>query len=508
MSRPTPPRTYQPPTQGLPGSGSTAAARRVEREDLVTFVNAAFCCTGQREFYGDAGGQAVSIDFLHEYICGNYRSLYVRALAVGVNHFNTGKIIVNTLATGASVSMEQRRAEGQLCAAALRRLPAPQAYRTIRGLVARRVNNRRTRAIVRDFLATRGDLALDAVKYRPGLRAAVRHGHLRLPPQLGRFLFGGRRAIKGDAYEHPLLDAYRRAHYEQRAVYELPYTVAEGFAAKHKIPRARFLEGIEPRMTKRERERLQVAAGRAGVTTEVDLRAMSLTRLCSFVVTRSQAERRERADELHQALLASATREVKRQGLQLGEVAAVLDCSYSSSGSREKYRRPLAVALAAHYLLGAASTHYRPYWSSPTDDGRDEPIVDPALLVRPRGPTDLATPILRALSEGGGLLVVVSDGYDNDPPGAAGEVLRVFRERFDPRKDVAIVHLNPVFDSDDYSPRALTPTVPTIGVRDAEDIPSALAFARFATDDAWLSDLHAFLERRVNALLSAGGASR
>ena len=48
-------------------------SRRVAREDLVTFINACFSCTGQREFYGDAKGQAVSIDFLHEYTAGNYR---------------------------------------------------------------------------------------------------------------------------------------------------------------------------------------------------------------------------------------------------------------------------------------------------------------------------------------------------------------------------------------------------------------------------------------------------
>ena len=58
----------------------------VARQDLVTFINAAYTCTGQREFYGDSRGQRISIAFLHEYIRGNYRRLYSRTLALGLQN--------------------------------------------------------------------------------------------------------------------------------------------------------------------------------------------------------------------------------------------------------------------------------------------------------------------------------------------------------------------------------------------------------------------------------------
>jgi hypothetical protein len=64
------------------------------------------------------------------------------------------------------------------------------------------------------------------------------------------------------------------------------------------------------------------------------------------------------------------------------------------------------------------------------------------------------------------------------------------------------VHANPVFDANDFSPRALTPLVPTIGVRDASDLPTMLAFARFAAADAALDGLHEFLETRVAELVA------
>ena len=124
-------------------------AEQVAREDLVMFVNACFSCTGQREFYNDARGQAVSIDFLHAYILGNYRRLYARTLAAGINHFNQAQIVLRLLATGKQTPPEDRREEGALIAATLRALPPQRAYRVFDVLRERRVNNRRTRAILR-----------------------------------------------------------------------------------------------------------------------------------------------------------------------------------------------------------------------------------------------------------------------------------------------------------------------------------------------------------------------
>jgi hypothetical protein len=504
MTRSTPPRAHDPELSRLPVGGSRAAARRVEREDLVTFVNAAFSSTGQREFYGDAAGQAISIDFLHEYIHGNYRRLYARCLAVGLNHFNTAKIVVNLLATSREslvgrARSEAWREEGRLVTAALRRLPAPQAFRALRALAERRVNNRRARALVHEWLRARHDPDFDAVKYRGALRSIVRHFHLRLPAERARFLFEGAR---GRPYAHPLFEAYRRARHDTRAIYELPYTVAEGFAARHRIDRATFLAGIEPRLTVRERLRLQQTSEREGVEVKADLDALPLTRLCSFVVTRPLEERRARAEELHGALRRAARRIVERQRWRLGSVGAVLDRSFSSSGSEEKRRRPLALALAGHYLLREAAERYEAWWTPPMPAAEAAPCgPEPALLLDPCGATDLATPLLAALRGRPSLVVVLSDGYDNDPPGGAGEVLRVFRERLDPEARTVVVHANPVFDANDFSPRALTPFVPTLGVRDASDLPTMLAFARFAAVDGALDGLHEFLEARVAELI-------
>ncbi|MGC4769620.1 hypothetical protein ACLQ25_11675 [Micromonospora sp. DT44] len=131
--------------------------------------------------------------------------------------------------------------EGRLVAARLRSLPPQRVYGVFRELRRLGINNRRTRAIVRDWVAARPDPAFDAVKYRRSFSVAAQHAHLPLPGEVGTVLFDWRGPRR---YETPILEAWRRSHYEQRALYELPYTVAEGLAAQHGINRSRFLSGI------------------------------------------------------------------------------------------------------------------------------------------------------------------------------------------------------------------------------------------------------------------------
>ncbi|MEU9095492.1 hypothetical protein [Streptomyces sp. NPDC048428] len=473
----------------------------VAAEDVLLFVNAAITATGQREFRSEAYRQQLSLDFLHEYVRVNYRRVYAASLALDINDHNAVRIVQGLLEHAAEASDEERRTEGRLIAARLAKLPPQRVYRLFRGLRAAKVNNRRTRAIMRDWLAGRPDPAHDAVKYRAGLKTAVRHAHLRLDDdggqpgaapggELGAFLF---RPGKLPRYRHGLLDAWRRAHYEQGAVGELPFTVAEGFAARHGMKREAFLERMAPRMTRLERLRTQGQRGKASpreLPAGVDLTVMPLTRLALYVLAFDAPARRQHRAELTLALRTAARRAAGPHAGSWGRVAAVLDDSYSSSGSGEKRRRPLAVALACHFLLEAlaAPGAYAPLWTSG--------VRDP-LLVRPWGPTPLGLRVLDALEHGPDRLVIVSDGWDNAPPGLAGEVLRVWRTRLDPDRSTAVVHVNPVYDADGFDVRRLSPGVPTAGIRDAEDLPALVEIAHFSEGRTGPAELYAYLDRQV-----------
>ncbi|WP_433174982.1 hypothetical protein [Actinoallomurus sp. CA-150999] len=458
----------------------------IAAEDVLLFVNAAITSTGQREFHSGADEQGLSLGFLHHYLLGNYRDLYAATLALDVNDHNAVLIARNLLVTASEATPAERRAEGRLIARRLALLPPQRVYGLFRDLRRARVNNRRTRAIIRDWMAARPDAAFDAVKYRSAVKDAVRHAHLAPDGELGPFLFAWGRPA---AYETPILETWRRAHYEKAALYDLPYTVAEGFAARHGVPRGAFLERIAPRLTRLERLRLQESArAHEADAVRADLTTMPLTRLASYVLALPLDERERRRAELTGAMRVAARRTAGEQAGRWGTVAAVLDDSFSAYGSGQKRRRPLAVALACHFLLEALAADYTPLWLS----GRAD-----ALTARPYGPTPLGERVLDGLELAPDRLVIVSDGWDNAPPGLAGEVLRIWRTRLDPARACGVVHLNPVYDAADFDVRRLAPTVPTAGIRDAENLVALVELAQFAEGRTGLPELRAHLARRV-----------
>ncbi|MDJ0595598.1 MAG: hypothetical protein QNJ72_37380 [Pleurocapsa sp. MO_226.B13] len=467
----------------------------VAREDLLMFINACLSCTGQREFYDDAYGQKVSLDFLHEYILGNYRQLYCRTLAAGINHFNQIQIILKLLATGKKTQPEFRQEENCLITAALHNLPPHRAWNLLLQIRKRGINNRRARAIAKQYLASRGrSLEFNAVKYRSKLQAIATHNHFKLETELNNFLF--RHWQKSFTTE--LFEQFRQGHYSASSIYDLPFTVAEGLAAKHNIPREVFLAGIKEQMTANEKLRLQGSVEKAGIKVSIEPQRLPLTKLALYILSLDLATRRARRDELDRAMQTRVRTILKKSPSQFRRVAAVLDRSYSSSGSSEKHRRPLGIALAIDYLLAKSAQEYQAFWTVPTTD---------SLLVTPRGQTNLATPLLSALAWQPDLVVIVSDGWDNDPPAATAEILRVYRQKLDPQSKTSIVHLNPVFNADNYDLKHLSPLIPTVGIREAEDLPVVLEFARFAEGNAALKELKDYLAIRVRQMIDARSKS-
>lgn len=315
------------------------------------------------------------------------------------------------------------------------------------------------------------------------MAGAMRHAHLHPGGELADFLFGDHKA----PFATPILERYRQARFSKSAVSELPFSVAQGLAAKHGISPDELLKSMGNRLT--ERERLRVA-GRSD-TVEVRPEKLSLTELAGYVLGIETPR-----DEIGW-LAASARAVLARTGpLPLtGRVAAVLDNSFSSSGSREKRRRPLAVAWGVDQLLraGLADHDYRAFWTHPITEGA---------VPRPRGQTNLTERLIDALEWGATTVLVVSDGAENDPPGVFHAALEG-ASRIVP--ELYVLHLNPVFDPQELQVSSLSPLTRSIGLRNAEDLPTALGFARYVTGHGDLAELEAYLERRVRDFLEATG---
>jgi hypothetical protein len=145
-------------------------------------------------------------------------------------------------------------------------------------------------------------------------------------------------------------------------------------------------------------------------------------------------------------------------------------------------------------MLRQASKEYQSFWTSHLGDD---------LLVQSPGQTDLATPLVEALAWGAELVVVVSDGYDNAPPGAFDKIFRAYQNKLDNDRKTAVIHVNPVFDSENYAPKTLGESLPTVGLYNAEDLMTMLGFARFAAGFAPLEELEEYPETRMAGYLSS-----
>ena len=178
-------------------------------------------------------------------------------------------------------------------------------------------------AIARAYVNERRDPAFEAVKYRRCLHALAAHLHVAPRGEHADFLFHGPRARR---YETPIFESFRRAHYAAEALYDLPFSIAEGLARKHRVPRETFLARIAPRLSAGERLRLQQSSRRAlGEAVAVDLGAAPPTRLASYLLGLPMKERLARREELRLALDHAAHRAARRHGERYGKVAAVLE---------------------------------------------------------------------------------------------------------------------------------------------------------------------------------------
>lgn len=473
-----------------------SALERVEREDLVSFINAGMVATGQDEARQSEWSQRVSLGFLHEYVGGNYPRLYARCLALGggrkiggLNHANQARIVDQLLRRGAPVEPEARAEEAGLIALTLQRLPAPRVYRLFEGLARDRVNNRRVRVAIQRWLAER-DLAFDAVKYRRGLGVAARHAHVALAGALGAFVFRGPDGRM--KWQTPLFERARRARRDPKAVYDLPFTVAEGYAGLHGIPRARFLQGIQKQMTARERSRLIRASAAVGAKhPKADPGRMSLGQLCRYVL--GQPPERRDGEALASALSAAADRAAAGSSLVLGSVVAVLDRGLSSAGGAARRNRPLSVALGASQLLSRISRRYTALWSTPPRGGE--------VMLTPEGSGHLVGPVQQALAMRPDWVIVVSDAFEEGAWGRAAGVARAFQACFGQASAPRVVLFNPVYDAEEFMPRPLGPDIPMMGLTEPEHLPTMLAFARFASGEATLVELEGWLGEQARRAL-------
>ena len=422
--------------------------RLEEKQKILEFISSCFSATGQREFYNSKQEQIDAVVAMHRPMLQTHRKLYALLLISPVNDYNKQVIVYNLLKNGKAVASDQKMAENELIYQCLDSMPPPRAYRTLAMLAKMRVNNSRTRWIAEKFLGSRRDPAFDAVKYGRLIKRILEHTHIHTESEIFDFLFG-----KQGIYTNELLANYQAAKTDPEKIYKLPYTIAEGFASMHGIPREEFLGKIKGQMTEGEKLRLQESAKKVGVDVEADWRRFDLVRLFKYLRVIDGLP-----DGVGQAVRDAAFKVRLPEYIRKGNVSLVLDNSLSATGSQEKKNHLIAVGEALSAVLQAQCENYNEYLVNGERKG---------ILCQVGGDTPLGLAVLKALKDSPTHLVIVSDGYENRPAGLTWQILEAYRKL---NGNLRVYHFNPVFAAESEAVRSLGQGIPNVGLRDVRNL--------------------------------------
>lgn len=427
---------------------------KIDLEKLNSFLNMAVTSTIQDEYYSDADEQSEAVFKAHKDMLENQREVYSLSVLLPINDVHKQYMVFNLLKNSKDLSGDQKRYENNIILTALKHMPTNRAYKIFTVLRRNKVNNARTRWVAQKFLESRSNLVFESVKYKKWIKDIIVHNHLKPSNDTGvafDFLFN---KIKANKKYPELITNYLNAKKDVEAVYKLPYSVAVGFKNLHKIKDDEFYEKIKAKMTHSEKLRAQNVSGKADVKIGTDLSSYSPVRLLKYLRASETAVPKAKAFNSFETGCKKIANGIP---LSFKSIQIVVDRSASMYGSAKKKSHPVSVAEACAGVL----MHL-------TSDGshiKDE--LKKHFLENPMGSTDLSAPILAALKKEPELLVIISDGYENQPAGLANQVINAYLSKIG---KAGIIHLNPVFAPESNDVRKLNDKIITMGIRDVNQL--------------------------------------
>lgn len=423
------------------------------QKKIIEFLSSAFTATAQREFYNTKEEQKTALLKSHQPIIKEYRPFYALLLLAPINDLNKQIIVYNLLKQGKDIEKRIKRTENEIIFQVLSQMPIQRAFKTFRMLRKLSVNNARTRWLAQKFLSSRQNIYFEVIKYKAALKDLIIHNHLFVKnSEVFDFIFDKKKEFKNNLFKD-----YIKAKTDKEFIYKLPYSIAEGFAAYHKVDRSKFLKKIKGRMTEGEKLRMQETGKREGVKIEADWTKFKLVQLFKYL--RTQARVPVKAKTIIKQLSKQIAENIP---YEWKKVRVVLDNSGSSYASKEKKYHPIAVAQSLSAILEHKSKNFKEYF---TNEDRKTKVLAPV-----GGATNLAKPTLQALKDKPDLLVIVSDGYENQPAMLTSQIVRAYKNKIDKENKTTICHINPVFAAEKGSTKELGEDIPSFGLLHVEQL--------------------------------------
>lgn len=449
-----------------------------EEEDIVKFIKGALTGTGQKEYYNTRKEQRKALLEIHEPILNKYRKFYSFMLLSQINDLNKQIIIYHLLKHGKAV--EQKAIEDKIILYTLDNIKTSRAYKTLAQLAENKVNNNRTKNIVRKWLRSRKNYKYEFLKYKDKVKKIVVHNHLYEDNEIWDFLFNK----KKEGYKDDLLNNYFKAKTDKEVIYELPYSIAEGFASYHKIDRKEFLENIKGKMTDTEKLRMQTATKKEGVKVEANWMKWELNKIYKYLYSLDRIP--SKASETIENI---AKKEADKIPYRFGKSVIIIDNSGSSYGSNEKKYHPISISMAMSKVIEQLSESYEVIYTN-AKGNKAIPKVD--------GATDLASPLIEALKKEPDSVFLLTDGYENQVAGLVSQVVNAYHG-IDGK--AMIFQLSPVFAAESHSTRELSSDIPNMGIMSEKQLSGGLLLLSIQEDkEKTLKQFVDFLETKVSSI--------
>ncbi len=492
---------------------------REQRVDLgvkvLSFLDSGATATDRATAYNTLDEQREAVEKIHRDLAAIDRGVYTLMLCMPITDYSAklglGFLLDNPHdGTGILDEAQEAKAVRYI----VRRMTKTAPHRMIKAFLeykTGRVATTRTRKIILNTVLNARNLELWSVKYRAKLKLVLEHAfRIRMAGILRSVLSkqGSSRTAKEsgivrdqimrhvDAYDNeqdhadvrrkveqcvgfilgadrqytlPLLKAHQDAKTDLEAGKRLPPEILEGIRNRYHadVPHARVLELTAKTMTAGQKMRKQAEAAKAGVTVDFDPSKISdMLKLYAYAYERGMDPAvKERIEQV-------AERTAKSLHISYRDISVVLDASGSMFGHRTQKLHPMICAQAALDVLAKASDRCTVHVCGGYVD-RDSG------LVRPKGDTDLARALVRAIQDKPDVVLIFSDGYENAPAGRVAETMQAIRGM---GIDTPVYQINPVLAAESGAVRRLSPDVPPLPLADPKQLPLAMVRAALEAD--------------------------
>lgn len=234
--------------------------------------------------------------------------------------------------------------------------------------------------------------------------------------------------------------------------------------------------------------RIQNSVEKEKLTISLDFSKVNYTPLMIYWLSLDKKQRSVLKNKFLLSLDYHANLFKERLRLQNTSIALVLDRSYSMSGSSEKKRRPLAIAFGIFHLLKRLAKSCHTFWSTQVTDEN---------YVSAHGQSNIASPLVNALSTGADTIIIVSDGFENDVTGMTAMVYKLWKKHLCKENSQKVLHINPCYNAENFDVKKLSDDITTVGIRNVEDLPTILKYSLFADGSYSQTEFEEYLRKQL-----------